>query len=221
MAVTNEDEAGAVALSLSEPDVDVPITASLTDPDGGLDRIVWSWARSADQTAWTAISGAALASYTPVAADKGQLPAGDGLVHGRARAAQERAGGDGRPCPVELRPSVPQRPERRDTTKRGGEHERRRNRGRSDRGHGRRGRRADLCARRRRRGLFTIDPDTGQIRVGSGTALDHEADKNVYEVTVTATDSLGVSATVTVTMTVANVGLPAWAMPMTRTGTRR
>ena len=71
LAVTNEDEAGAVALSLSEPDVDVPITASLTDPDGGLDRVVWSWARSADQTAWTAIRGAALASYTPVAADKG------------------------------------------------------------------------------------------------------------------------------------------------------
>ena len=71
LAVTNEDEAGAVALSLSEPDVDIPITASLTDPDGGLDRVVWSWARSTDQTAWTAIRGAALASYTPVAADKG------------------------------------------------------------------------------------------------------------------------------------------------------
>ena len=36
LAVTNEDEAGAVALSLSEPDVDIPITAALTDPDGGL-----------------------------------------------------------------------------------------------------------------------------------------------------------------------------------------
>ena len=71
LTVTNEDEAGAVALSLSEPDVDIPITAALTDPDGGLDRVVWSWARSADQTAWTAIRGAALASYTPVAADKG------------------------------------------------------------------------------------------------------------------------------------------------------
>ena len=47
--------------------------------------------------------------------------------------------------------------------------------------------------------LFTIDPDTGQIRVGAGTALDHEADKNVYEVTVTATNSSGVSTTVAVT----------------------
>ena len=30
--------------------------------------------------------------------------------------------------------------------------------------------------------LFTIDEGTGQIRVGTGTTLDHEADKNVYEV---------------------------------------
>ena len=55
--------------------------------------------------------------------------------------------------------------------------------------------------------LFAIDPDTGQIRVGAATTLDYEADKNVYEVTVTATDSLGLSATVTVTIAVANVGL--------------
>ena len=55
--------------------------------------------------------------------------------------------------------------------------------------------------------LFTIDEGTGQIRVGAGTALDHEADKNVYEVTVTATDPSGASATVTVTITVTNMGL--------------
>ena len=71
LAVTNEDEAGAVALSSSEPDVGVALTAALTDPDGGVARVVWSWARSADQAAWTAIRGAASASYTPVAADKG------------------------------------------------------------------------------------------------------------------------------------------------------
>ena len=55
--------------------------------------------------------------------------------------------------------------------------------------------------------LFAIDEGTGQIRVGAATTLDYEADKNVYEVTVTATDSLGLSATVTVTIAVANVGL--------------
>ena len=55
--------------------------------------------------------------------------------------------------------------------------------------------------------LFAIDPDTGQIRVGAATTLDYEADKNVYEVTVTATDSLGLSSTVAVTIAVTNVGV--------------
>ena len=53
--------------------------------------------------------------------------------------------------------------------------------------------------------LFAIDAGTGQIRVGAGTTLDYEADKNVYDVDVTATDSLGLSATVAVTITVTNV----------------
>ena len=208
LAVTNEDEAGAVALSLSEPDVDVPITASLTDPDGGLDRVVWSWARSADQTAWTAISGAALASYTPVAADKGSYLRATASYtdgHGPRKSAQAATAA---PVPSNFAPVFPnaqsgaiQRSVAENT-----------NVGETVG--------APIAATDAEDGaltyalggadaaLFTIDPDTGQIRVGSGTALDHEADKNVYEVTVTATDSLGVSATVTVTMTVANVGLP-------------
>ncbi len=54
-------------------------------------------------------------------------------------------------------------------------------------------------------------PGTGQIRLGAGTALDHEGDRNVYEVTVTATDSSGASATVAVTITVTDVDLPGVA----------
>ena len=54
--------------------------------------------------------------------------------------------------------------------------------------------------------LFTIDEDTGQIRVGAGTALDYEADKNIYEVVVTATDSSGASATVAVAIKVTERG---------------
>ncbi len=53
--------------------------------------------------------------------------------------------------------------------------------------------------------LFTIDAGTGQIRVRAGTVLDYEADKNVYEVTVIATDSSGASAAAAVTITVTDV----------------
>ena len=55
--------------------------------------------------------------------------------------------------------------------------------------------------------LFAIDADTGQIRVGAGTALDYEGDRNVYEATVTAADSSGVSATVAVIISVTDVDL--------------
>ena len=67
--VENVDEPGAVALSSYQPQVDVALTATLTDLDGGLAGIVWLWERSADQADWTEINGARTASYTPVVGD--------------------------------------------------------------------------------------------------------------------------------------------------------
>ena len=52
--------------------------------------------------------------------------------------------------------------------------------------------------------LFSIDSVTGQIKVKAGTELDYET-KATYMVTVTATDSLGLSATTMVTITVTPV----------------
>ena len=37
-------------------------------------------------------------------------------------------------------------------------------------------------------GLFTVDREDGQIRVGSGTALDFEGDTTAYALTVQASD---------------------------------
>ena len=207
LMVTNEDEAGTVALSLSEPDVDVPITAALTDPDGDVARVVWSWARSADQTAWTAIRGAALASYTPVAADKGSYL--------RATASYTDAQGPRKSAQAATAAPVPSNAEPAFTDAQSSAMERsvaeNTNVGEAVG--------APIAATDAEddaltyalggpdAALFAIDPDTRQIRVGAGTTLDYEADKNVYEVTVTATDSLGVSATVTVTIAVTNVGV--------------
>ena len=47
----------------------------------------------------------------------------------------------------------------------------------------------------------------GRSGVGAGTALDYQADKNVYRVTVTARDSSGASATIAVIITVTGVDL--------------
>ena len=53
---------------------------------------------------------------------------------------------------------------------------------------------------------------TGQIRVGDGTNLDYEGEKNTYVVEVTATDPSGASEMITVTINVTNVGeVTLWA----------
>ena len=65
--------AGTVALSSTQPRVDTPLTATLTDDDGVSGSTTWAWHRSPDGTsAWAAITGAASASYTPVTADVGR-----------------------------------------------------------------------------------------------------------------------------------------------------
>ena len=60
---------GTVTLSSEEPQVGTELTADLTDADEGIADLTWLWERSTDQNAWTAISGAESASYTPVEAD--------------------------------------------------------------------------------------------------------------------------------------------------------
>ena len=45
------------------------LTTGLSDPDGSVSDITWSWERSTDQTTWSTISGATEASYTTTRAD--------------------------------------------------------------------------------------------------------------------------------------------------------
>ena len=70
IVVTNVDEAGTVSLS-AQPQVDTELTASLTDPDGGVTGLTWTWDRSSNGTTWDPISGAMQASYTPDPDDSG------------------------------------------------------------------------------------------------------------------------------------------------------
>ena len=43
VTMTNQEEEGTVRLSSSQPQVGVPITARLSDPDGNVDNVRWSW----------------------------------------------------------------------------------------------------------------------------------------------------------------------------------
>ncbi len=72
VSVVNLDEAGAVALDPDTTQAGSAITASLSDPDGGITGETWIWERSADGSDWTAIAGATEAAYTPTSDDVGQ-----------------------------------------------------------------------------------------------------------------------------------------------------
>ena len=71
--VIDVEEEGVVTLSDTEPEAGTPVTATLTDGDGGVTGRMWQWSRSQDgRTGWSPISGATGSSYTPTVADEDQ-----------------------------------------------------------------------------------------------------------------------------------------------------
>ena len=73
ITITNVEEAGTVTLLPVQPQVGTPLTAELTDPDGDPTSVYWQWARADSATGpFTNVSGGALVTYTPVAADAGK-----------------------------------------------------------------------------------------------------------------------------------------------------
>ena len=69
--------------------------------------------------------------------------------------------------------------------------------------------------------LFTIDSTTGQIRVGPGTVLDHEAAVRSYSVTVITVDPSGGRDDINVTINITNVNEPPIAQHDTAATARR
>ena len=67
-----EDDDGVVTLSSSSPMVGETVTATLTDPDGGVTGAAWQWASSTDgRSNWTNIARANSRTYTVAAGDVG------------------------------------------------------------------------------------------------------------------------------------------------------
>ena len=70
--VTNEEEDGTVNLSTMSPAVGSEVTASLTDPDGGITGTTWQWSKSMTMDGtFTDIYTATSMAYTPAEADEG------------------------------------------------------------------------------------------------------------------------------------------------------
>ena len=72
--VTDVEEEGEVTLSTYQPPARVEITATLSDPDGGVTSITWKWAKTSNpldlvNNSWQDITGATSSSYTPAEGD--------------------------------------------------------------------------------------------------------------------------------------------------------
>ena len=72
ISLTNLDEAGEVSFSSDHPHIGTPLSAGVSDPDGGVSVLKWKWERSADGGAWSLIEAATSTSYTPVEDDRGR-----------------------------------------------------------------------------------------------------------------------------------------------------
>ena len=70
--IVNVDEPGRVILNTDRPQAGQALTAGVLDPDGDASGASWTWARSADRTAWETIAGETAAAYTPSEDDVGQ-----------------------------------------------------------------------------------------------------------------------------------------------------
>ena len=204
--LTNEEEAGTLTLSSQQPQVGTPLTATLTDPDGGVRSQTWKWERSTHSSSWTAISGATRDRYTPVDADLDHyLRASVAYSDGQGPDKEAQVASNER---IQAQPVVNDPPVFSSTT--------------IDRsvpenstedtpvGLPVEAEDADgdvLSYRLSGDANFVIDRDTGQIRVASGAALDHER-KTTHRVLVSATDPSAAAATIAVTISVGDVNEP-------------
>ena len=69
-ARTAADQAGTVSLSEDQPEMGIPLTATLADDDGGVTGTTWQWSSSDTASGtFTDISGAESATYRPAEAD--------------------------------------------------------------------------------------------------------------------------------------------------------
>ena len=219
--VSNAGEPGVVALSAVQARVGVSLRASLTDPDGGISNVTWQWENGAD-----AIAKATSATYTPTAEDAGDILTAKAMYTDAAGADNEAMKESGAVA-TDTRNKAPkfedQDPDTEGTQNTVASRSVAENTAAvaTDDPADETDDTADNVSDAVTAGddndndlpTYTLSgPDAasfrvrndGQIEVAAGTTLNYEA-KSTYMVTVTATDSFGLSASIAVTINVTDL----------------
>ena len=207
ITVTNVEEDGAIALAPPSPEVDLEVTATLSDPDGSISKVTWTWQTSSDDATWSTATGEATdavttSTYTPVEADT------DRYLRATASYTDELASGNSAESASAMVVAAdtnvaPEFPSGASTTRSIAEN----TAANTNIG-------APVAATDRNDDTLTytlegtdaasfgIDSGTGQL--STSAALDYET-KSTYSVVVKATDPAGLSGTIDVTINVTDV----------------
>ena len=204
ISVRDLEEDGAITVPTDQPQAGAALAATLSDPDGGVTAVTWQWQVSDDQSAWSGITTAASASYTPVAGDENRylrVTASYSDRRGSGKRAERSLRNRVRPAPVINSP-----PEflAASTTRSVDENTS------SGRPIGAPVEAVDSDALTYALGgadaaSFSIDRNTGQLR--SDATLDYES-RSSYSLTVAATDPSATSDSIAVTINVTDRNEP-------------
>ena len=209
--VENLDEAGTLAPSLRNPRVGAEFSVELSDPDGGIVVTEWRWDRSptieSGRATWTPINGAHSASYSPLATDAGhffRVSATYTDGHGPFKNAQLIVvgavldftgpifvGADAGSVSLSVEENATG-----DTTV-----------GEPVTAESVDGQ-ITYALSGPDAGVFTVDVESGQIRVADGALLEYEQSADSYELAITATDGRGQAVSMTVLVQLSDVALP-------------
>ena len=228
VTVTNSEEEGEVKLSSIQPAVETELTATVTDPDGGVTNVRWQWQSAPTRAgSWDDIDDATSATYTPTAGDPAdEDDTGDignylrvAVTYNDAQMPDDKSSKDVieglRELEAISKNAVRELPETNSApvfTERSVTREVPENTPAGDSvGDPVKATDADedllsyTLSGGADKGAFEVDLETGQIEVGADTKLDFEGDQKTYTVKVKAEDPFALSDTITVTIVVTNV----------------
>ena len=195
--VLNVIEPGAVALSTDDPGAGETITAVLTDPDGGMTNVRWSWAHF-DGNNLNVVTGVSGASYTTTTADIGHRIASIASYDDAAATGQHATASTTSPVRNDP-PAFPAEPATRQVNENSAAGTAMGDPVTADDPN-----QDSVSYTASGDANFGVDSTSGQISVADGANLDHEATP-AHILTITATDQHGDSASTTVTISIVNI----------------